>query len=378
MKNKETLHGMAFPLLTAILCGCAAVPRPPADTLAWLPLDEEAGAGAGGARWEFLPARFAPDGRVARPADDAAFAPVAPDSLGEPRGPQELSLAWYRLRFTLPERIGGERVEERSAWLQLVVDDYAEVLVNGAFDDARGSSGAGAVSGFNTENLVRVTERARPGEAHEVLVLGVNAPLGRPPWLPFPLRNAVFFRRPVRLVLREAEAARPPPQRAPDPVARAEGSLPPGTRVEACPLALHRGPGENEIVPRVDALADASGCAPEPVLDESAAPRWLRMELTVPEKVGGVPTRGRSLWLRVQPRGYAEVWVEGGLDFPYGRGGRGAFSGLGAPQWARLAARAVPGDRVRVAVLDWPGPLSGEARGGIAAWSLVLSDADVE
>ena len=74
------------------------------------------------------------------------------------------------------------------------VDDYGEIWVNGNIDLSFGKSGRGAVSGFNTPNIVKLTDKAKPGETIQIAVLAINSPFGNPP------NNGIFFRDPTVLM----------------------------------------------------------------------------------------------------------------------------------------------------------------------------------
>ena len=56
---------------------------------------------------------------------------------------------WYRIAVTLPERIGDTDVAGSTVVFEVVVDDYAEVWVNGELPHALGDSGGPVVAGFN-------------------------------------------------------------------------------------------------------------------------------------------------------------------------------------------------------------------------------------
>jgi hypothetical protein len=78
-------------------------------------------------------------------------------------------------------------------WFRTTVDDYGEVWVNGNCDLSFGSSGRGAISGFNAPNQVLLTKSAKPGEEIQIAVLGINGPFGVPPG------NNIFLRSPTDL-----------------------------------------------------------------------------------------------------------------------------------------------------------------------------------
>jgi hypothetical protein len=124
------------------------------------------------------------------PFDDSAWEQVDnPADLKKPFGPGKFSMAWYRIRVTIPDKVEGKDAAGTAVWFRTKVDDYAEVYVNGKIDLAFGKSGRGAVSGFNTYNEVKLTDNARPGETFQIAVLAINGPFGNPP------SNYIFFHK---------------------------------------------------------------------------------------------------------------------------------------------------------------------------------------
>jgi gluconolactonase len=69
-----------------------------------------------------------------------------------------------------------------------VVDDYAEIWVNGELPLALGATGGHVVAGFNAPNRVVLTRDARPGERFQIAVFGVNGPISASP------RNYIWMR----------------------------------------------------------------------------------------------------------------------------------------------------------------------------------------
>jgi hypothetical protein len=123
------------------------------------------------------------------PFDDAKWEVVEdPATMSKPYGPGKFSMAWYRIKITLPEKVGNESVEGTAVWFKTTVDDYGEIWVDGKIDLAFGMSGRGAVSGFNTPNEVRLTDSAKAGQTIQISVLAINSPFGNPPG------NFIFFR----------------------------------------------------------------------------------------------------------------------------------------------------------------------------------------
>ncbi len=96
-------------------------------------------------------------------------------------GPGRSSMAWYRVRVTLPPRVGAVDTAGSAAVFEIVVDDYAEVWVNGRLSRALGQQGGSLVAGFNAPNRVVLTRDARPGQTFDIAVFAANGPLSDPP-----------------------------------------------------------------------------------------------------------------------------------------------------------------------------------------------------
>jgi hypothetical protein len=126
--------------------------------------------------------------------DDSGWEKVEdPALLAKPYGPGKFSMAWYRIAVTIPEKVGGVDLAGSEAWFRTTVDDYGELWVNGAIDLSFGSSGRGAVSGFNRQNEVVIAKSAKPGDTIQLAVLAINSPFGNPPG------NFIFFRNPTEI-----------------------------------------------------------------------------------------------------------------------------------------------------------------------------------
>lgn len=273
-----------------------------------------------GASWEWQATGFEPDGGVRAP-DPAAFLPLPHDEIVAPRGGPGLSAVWYRVRFPSPPGAG-----DRPLLVAVSVDDYGEIVVGGDV--------LATAAGFNG---VLVAELS-PAPRHELLVLGVNSPLGRPPRWPV-WRNEVFVRRPVRVV-----AGGTHPRVVEESATRGGRSESP---IASCAVRIQA----SELAPLIDDLArdDASECTPP----AGTGPRWLRYRLEGPATI------------EVAADGYAEIWVDGGIDLSFGDDGRAPMSTMGRVQRAELP----PGSH-RVDVLAWPGPFARPAREARVSLSL--------
>lgn len=123
---------------------------------------------------------FTPDARAAD-FDDSKWEVIPADSLEKRRGHGRLSMNWYRLNITIPEKVSGFETRGSTAVFEIVVDDYAEVWVNGKAPFALGQNGGAVVAGWNAPNRVTLTRDAKPGETFQIAVLGINGPLSTHP-----------------------------------------------------------------------------------------------------------------------------------------------------------------------------------------------------
>ena len=142
---------------------------------------------------------FTPDAR-ATDFDDAKWEATPADSLEKRRGNGRLSLNWYRLNVTIPERVGGFDTRGSTAVFEIVVDDYAEVWVNGKAPFVLGQNGGSVAAGWNAPNRVVLTRDAKPGEKFQIAVFGINGPLSTHPDTYIWVRSATLdFHAPGKL-----------------------------------------------------------------------------------------------------------------------------------------------------------------------------------
>jgi gluconolactonase len=104
-----------------------------------------------------------------------------PEALEARRGTGRLSFNWYRLRLTIPPRVGSLDPTGSTVVLEITVDDYAEVWVDGRLGRRLGQTGGSLIAGFNAPNRVVLTRDARPGQQIQIAVFGANGPLSDPP-----------------------------------------------------------------------------------------------------------------------------------------------------------------------------------------------------
>lgn len=113
--------------------------------------------------------------------DDSAWQTIDPASLEERRTAGRFAFGWYRINLTIPDRVGTFDTAGSTVVFEVVVDDYAEVWVNGELPRALGQSGGALIKGFNAPNRVIVTRDARPGARVQIAVFAANGPLSDPP-----------------------------------------------------------------------------------------------------------------------------------------------------------------------------------------------------
>lgn len=113
--------------------------------------------------------------------DDSAWAVLPASQLEARKGNGRLSFNWYRTRVTIPERVGALDPTGSTVVFEIVVDDYAEVWVNGNLPIVLGQTGGPLVKGFNAPNRVVLGRDVRPGQQFQLAVFGMNGPVSNPP-----------------------------------------------------------------------------------------------------------------------------------------------------------------------------------------------------
>ena len=88
---------------------------------------------------------------------------------------------WYRINVTVPQKVGDFDPTGSTVIFEVVIDDAAEVWVNGTLPIALGQTGGQVAGGFNAPNRVILTRDARPGQRFQIAVFGVNGPISASP-----------------------------------------------------------------------------------------------------------------------------------------------------------------------------------------------------
>lgn len=117
----------------------------------------------------------------ARDFDDSGWEELEAAHLDRRLGDGRVSFVWYRMRVTVPARVGDLDPTGATVVLDTVVDDYAEVWVDGELRHEIGQRGGSVVAGWNAPNRLVVGRGVLPGQVIQLAIFGINAPLSDPP-----------------------------------------------------------------------------------------------------------------------------------------------------------------------------------------------------
>ena len=113
--------------------------------------------------------------------DDSKWEVISPTTLDQRRGNGRLCFNWYRIKLTIPDRIGDFDPAGSTAVFETSLDDYAEIWVDGELSRALGQTGGSVIAGWNAENHLVVGRNVQPGQQIQLAIFGVNGPLSNPP-----------------------------------------------------------------------------------------------------------------------------------------------------------------------------------------------------
>ena len=201
------------PLISTTSVAQAPAPAPPAPVMPpSLPptyvvdLMTAQGSAAFGARWKTMEAKIV----AAKPIPDALpqyktaydIEPHAGESgfndskwptieakdLAARRSGGHVAFIWYRANLTIPAKVGDFDTAGAKAVLTVLVDDYAEVWIDGQMPRRAGYLSPATIQGFNMPNRVVLADPVRPGDKFQIAVFGINGPISIAP------PNTVWFR----------------------------------------------------------------------------------------------------------------------------------------------------------------------------------------
>ncbi len=113
--------------------------------------------------------------------DDSAWPVIAPDSLAQRRSTGKLCFNWYRVRLSIPEKIGQFDTRGTTLVFQTSLDDYAEIWVDGELPRAFRQSGGSVIGGWNASNRLVIGRNLKPGQTIQLAVFGINGPISGSP-----------------------------------------------------------------------------------------------------------------------------------------------------------------------------------------------------
>ena len=113
--------------------------------------------------------------------DDSKWEVLDPTKLDARRAGGKVCFNWYRITVTVPEKIADLSVAGSTISFEIVIDDYAEIWVDGKLPTVLGQSGGPAVKGWNAPNKVILTHSAQPGQKFQIAVFGFNGPVSKSP-----------------------------------------------------------------------------------------------------------------------------------------------------------------------------------------------------
>ena len=124
--------------------------------------------------------------------DDSGWEILAPEDTMRRLANGRVCFNWYRLAATIPDRIGDLDPTGATIVFEVVIDDYAEIWVDGKLPLALGQTGGQVVGGFNAPNRVVLTTDARPGQRFQLAIFGINGPISASPHNYIWLRSATL------------------------------------------------------------------------------------------------------------------------------------------------------------------------------------------
>ena len=156
------------------------------------------GSGAFGAQWRVADVRFVDVPAVANKDrykttyqiepramaadfDDSKWERIEGKDLDVRRSGGINAFMWFRALLTMPERIGNfDLGKPAQAVLNVLVDDYAEIWINGQMPRRSGYPSPATIQGLNMPNRVVLGTEVKTGDKFQVAVFAINGPISAP------------------------------------------------------------------------------------------------------------------------------------------------------------------------------------------------------
>jgi gluconolactonase len=113
--------------------------------------------------------------------DDSQWEAIDATTLDQRRSTAKVCFNWYRINVTIPEKVANFSTAGSTVAFEIVIDDYAEVWVDGKMPRVLGQLGGPVIKGFNAPNRVILTRNAQPGQRIQLAVFGINGPISYSP-----------------------------------------------------------------------------------------------------------------------------------------------------------------------------------------------------
>ena len=124
--------------------------------------------------------------------DDSKWEAIEATTLDKRRSNGRLAFNWYRIKITIPERIGNLNPAGSTIVFTTSLDDYAEIWVDGELPRAAGQSGGSVIKGWNAENRLIIGRGVKPGQVVQLAIFGINGPISYPPTNYIWMRHAIL------------------------------------------------------------------------------------------------------------------------------------------------------------------------------------------
>ena len=113
--------------------------------------------------------------------DDTGWERIPATSLDQRRSTGRLCFNWYRIKLTIPDRIGDFDPTGSMVWFETSLDDYAEIWVDGELTRSLGQQGGSVIAGWTATNRLVIGRNVKPGQTIQLAVFGINGPISNPP-----------------------------------------------------------------------------------------------------------------------------------------------------------------------------------------------------
>ena len=113
--------------------------------------------------------------------DDSQWEIIDPTTLEQRRSTGKICFNWYRINVTIPQRVGAFDPSGSTVAFEVVIDDYAEVWVDGKLPLVLGQTGGQVVKGYNAPNRVVLGRGIKPGQRIQLAIFGINGPISASP-----------------------------------------------------------------------------------------------------------------------------------------------------------------------------------------------------